>query len=231
MAVEQIQSRILMVRGQRVMLDMDLASLYGVPTKRLNEQVKRNQARFPDRFTFQLTDNEKSEVVANCDHLQKLKYSPSLPYAFPEHGAIMAATVLNTSRAVQVSIYVVEAFVRLRELLLSNRALGLKLEELERRVSSHDRHIQAIFEAIRQLVSPPAPSRRQIGFHVKESVGRYRLTARKRQLLKISRRPADCGLHDGSGGVCECDRVSSSGLYVLWSGGCGGMSQHWACHQ
>ena len=92
------------------MLDADLARLYGVSTKRLNEQVKRNKERFPERFMFRLTANEKAEVVANCDHLQKLKFSPVLPYAFTEHGAIMAATVLNTSRAIQVSIYVVEAF-------------------------------------------------------------------------------------------------------------------------
>jgi phage regulator Rha-like protein len=165
-----------MIRGQRVMLDADLAALYGVPTKRLNEQVKRNQERFPERFMFQLTDAEKAEVVANCDHLQRLKFSPVLPYAFTEHGAIMAASVVNTSRAIQFSIYVVEAFVRLRELLSSNRALAHKLQELERRIASHDKHIQAIFDAIRQLLNPPEPPRREIGFHVKESGGRYRAT-------------------------------------------------------
>ena len=171
--VERIERLILVIRGQRVMLGADLAKLYGVSTKRLNEQVKRNRTRFPERFMFQLTAAEKAEVVANCDHLRNLKFSPVLPNAFTEHGAIMAATVLNTSRAIQISIYVVEAFVRLRELLSSNRELANKLAELERRVANHDEHIQAIFEAIRQLLSPLGPPRREIGFHVKERRPRY----------------------------------------------------------
>jgi hypothetical protein len=179
--IERVQSRILLIRGQRVMLDTDLAELFGVPTKRLNEQVKRNHDRFPEHFLFQLTGEEKAEVVANCDHLQKLKFSPMLPYAFTEYGAIMAATVLNTPRAIQVSIYVVEAFVGLRQLLLSNRALAGKLGELEKRIANHDKHIQAIFEAIRQLLDPPPPSRREIGFHVKESTARYRAAKRRRK--------------------------------------------------
>ena len=98
--VERIERLILVIRGQRIMLDADLARLYGVSTKRLNEQVKRNRERFPARFMFQLTAEEKAEVVANCDHLRNLKFSPVLPNAFTEHGAIMAATVLNTSRAI-----------------------------------------------------------------------------------------------------------------------------------
>jgi len=99
--IERIQSRILLIRGRKVILDCDLAELYGVPTKRLNEQVKRNSERFPPDFMFQVSEPEKAEVVANCDHLQKLKFSPVLPYAFTEYGAIMAASVLNTERAVQ----------------------------------------------------------------------------------------------------------------------------------
>jgi len=98
--VERIERLILVIRGQRIMLDADLARLYGVSTKRLNEQVKRNKERFPERFMFRLTAEERAEVVANCDHLQRLKFSPVLPHAFTEHGAIMAATVLNTSRAI-----------------------------------------------------------------------------------------------------------------------------------
>ena len=131
---------------------------------------------------FRLTAKERAEVVANCDHLQKLKLSPVLPYAFTEHGAIMAATVLNTSRAIQVSIYVVEAFVRLRELLSSNRELAKKLAELERRVAKHDDHIQAIFEAIRQLLNPLEPPHREIGFHAKERRARYGVSSRKKKL-------------------------------------------------
>lgn len=101
---EDIERRILIVRGQKVMLDADLAELYGVTTKRLNEQVKRNRGRFPRDFMFQLATQEKTEVVANCDHLQRLKFSPVLPYAFTEHGAIMVASILNTTRAIEVSV-------------------------------------------------------------------------------------------------------------------------------
>lgn len=103
--IELIASRILSIRGQKVMIDTDLAELYGVPTKRLNEQVKRNPRRFPDDFMFQLTEAEKQEVVANCDHLSKLKFSSALPFAFTEHGAIQAANVLNSPRAAEVGVY------------------------------------------------------------------------------------------------------------------------------
>ncbi len=119
--MEVIERKILLIRGQKVMLDSDLAKLYGVTTKRLNEQVKRNKSRFPEDFMFQLTVDEKAEVVASCDHLSRLKFSPVLPFAFAEHGAIMAASVLNTQRAADVSIYVVRAFVRLREILSTTK--------------------------------------------------------------------------------------------------------------
>jgi hypothetical protein len=115
--VEHVQGKILLLRGETVILDSDLATLYGVATKRLNEQVKRNAGRFPSDFMFQLTRDERDEVVANCDHLGKLKYSPTLPYAFTEHGAIMVASVLNSEQAVQASIFVVRAFVKLRQML------------------------------------------------------------------------------------------------------------------
>ena len=110
--VGRIEQHILLVRGEKVIIDADLAKFYGVPTKRLNEQVKRNKARFPEDFMFQLSSEEKSELVANCDHLEKLKYSRNLSYAFTEHGAIMAASVLNSKRAVEVSVYIVRAFVK-----------------------------------------------------------------------------------------------------------------------
>ncbi len=115
MSSDIIARRILLVRRQKTLLDADLAALYGVSTKRLNQQVKRNLARFPADFRFQLTRSERDEVVADCDHLSKLRFSPSMPYVFTEHGALMAASVLNTARAVEVSIYVVRAFVSLRE--------------------------------------------------------------------------------------------------------------------
>lgn len=110
-----IERRILLIRGQKAMLDTDLAALYGVPTKVLNQAVKRNRHRFPADFMFRLTEDEKAEVVTICDHLQKLKFSPVLPYAFTEHGAIMLASVLNSKKAVRISVYVVRAFVKLRE--------------------------------------------------------------------------------------------------------------------
>ena len=172
---ERIERSILFIRGEKVMLDSDLAALYGVTTKRLNEQVKRNLTRFPDDFMFQLTEAEKVEVVANCDHLRNLRFSPVLPYAFTEHGAIMAATVLNSPRAVQVSIYVVEAFVRMRELMVMNRELAHKLAELEHRIERHDKSIRTLFEAIRHLMAAPEQPRRQIGFHVKEDGIPYRV--------------------------------------------------------
>ena len=161
---ERVESRILLIRGQKVLLDADLAKLYGVTTKRLNEQVKRNRDRFPDDFMFQLTPDEKAEVVANCDHLQGLKFSPAFPYAFTEHGAIMAASVLNTRRAIEMSAFVVRAFVRLREVLAAHKELAAKLAALERKVANHDKHIRALFDAIRQLMAPPEKPRKRIGF-------------------------------------------------------------------
>ena len=114
---EAVQQKILLIRGCRVMIDADLASIYGVTTKRLNEQVKRNKQRFPEDFMFQLNTKEKSEVVAKCDHLKKLKFSPNLPYVFTEHGAIMLASVLNSAAAIDASVHVVRAFVKLREII------------------------------------------------------------------------------------------------------------------
>ncbi len=162
--LNNIDKRILTIRGLKVMLDADLAELYGVTTKRLNEQVKRNQGRFPEDFMFKLTEQEKQEVVANCDHLSRLKYSQYLPYAFTEHGAIMAATVLNTSRAVGVSIYVVRAFVKLREILSDHKELALKLAELDKKVAVHDISIKNLVETIRQLANPSEKKRRRVGF-------------------------------------------------------------------
>ena len=159
-----VVSRILLLRGQRVMLDADLAELYGVTTKRLNEQVKRNVDRFPEDFMFQLNAEEKVEVVANCDHLGRLRYSSSLPYAFTEHGALMLGNVLKSPRAVEVSLLVVRAFVQIREMLSAHKDISAKLDQLERKLSSHDQAIAGVIDAIRQLMTPPAPTRRGIGF-------------------------------------------------------------------
>ena len=158
---ERIENAIFFIRGEKVILDSDLARLYGVTTKRLNEQVKRNRERFPEDFMFKLTSGEKAEVVANCDHLKKLKFSPVLPFAFTEHGAIMAANVLNSKGAVQASVQVVRAFIRLRQMLVSNAELARKLSEIERK---YDAQFKVVFDAIRQLMTPPEPQRKQIGF-------------------------------------------------------------------
>lgn len=163
---ERIERSILVIRGQKVMLDADLARLYGVTTKRLNEQVKRNRGRFPADFMFQLTRQERAEVVANCDRLRKLKYSPTMPYAFTEHGAIMLASILNSEIAIHASIQVVRAFLRLREILVEHKQLSSRLDELERK---YDAQFKVVFDAIRELMSPKAPSRRRIGFAVEEA--------------------------------------------------------------
>ena len=171
--VERVEKTILLVRGQKIIPDADLAKLYGVTTKRLNQQVKRNSDRFPEDFMFRLTQEEKDEVVANCNHLSRLRFSPALPHAFTEHGAIMAASVLNTSRAIEASLFVVRAFVRLRQILATNKELARKLFELEEHLKDHDQQIKAIFEAIRQLMAPTDKKVRKIGFTVKEKQKAY----------------------------------------------------------
>ena len=159
-----IVNKILFIRNKKVMLDKDIAELYGVSTKRLNEQVKRNKKRFPEDFMFQLTQREKDEVVANCDHLKNLKYSPNLPYVFTEHGAVMLASILNSERAIEMNIQIVRIFTQIRELLLTNKDILLKLEQLEKKVINHDENIQKIFGALRQLLNKPQIPRERIGF-------------------------------------------------------------------
>jgi len=164
--VNEIQQRILLIRDSKVIIDADLAEAYGVPTRRLNEQVKRNQERFPKDFMFQLSADEKAEVIANCDHLDKLKFSKALPYAFTEHGAIMAASVLNSPKAVEVSVFIVRAFVQLREVLAGHKELARKITQLERRLGDHDEQIMALVQAIKQLMDPKSPPKaRRIGFN------------------------------------------------------------------
>ena len=162
--IERIERSILLIRGEKVMLDADLAEIYGVETKVLNQAVKRNTIRFPEDFMFQLTEAEKTEVVTNCDHLAKIRFSPHLPYAFTEHGALMLANVLNSERAALTSVQVVRAFLRLRQMLASNVELSRKLSALEKK---YDAQFKIVFDAIRQLMTPPEPKRREIGFHVK----------------------------------------------------------------
>jgi len=161
----RIEQMIFMIRGQKVMIGRDLAELYGVETKYLNRQVKRNIERFPEEFTFQLTSEEKSELVTNCHRFNPLKHSSTLPYAFTEHGVAMLASVLKSERAVKISIYIIKTFVKLREFISTHKELAFKLNELERKIERHDVEIQAIFEAIRQLMTPPEKPKRRIGFH------------------------------------------------------------------
>jgi hypothetical protein len=169
-SVEQITRSILVLRGTRVILDRDLAAVYGVTTGRLNEAVKRNARRFPEDFMFRLTQEEaelsRSQIaILNRGRGGNIKY---LPHAFTEHGAIQAANVLNSPRAVETGVYVVRAFVKLRELLASSKEFARRLDELEARIekklTTHDKAIAAILSAIRQLMNPPTPARRPIGF-------------------------------------------------------------------
>lgn len=168
--VERLERLILVIRGHKVMLDADLAELYRVPTKALNQAVKRNQQRFPADFMFQLTRQEKAEVVTNCDHLQRLKFSPTLPRAFTEHGAIMLANVLNSHVAVQVSIQIVRAFIKLREAVASHKDMARRLDQLEQ---EYDAQFKVVLDAIRQLMTSPERQRRRIGFLVEERAARY----------------------------------------------------------
>lgn len=166
--MERIERMILLIRGQKVMLDADLADLYGVKTKRLNEQVKRNAERFPPDFMFQLTAEEKAEVVANCDHLRGLRFSPVRPHAFTEHGALMLASVLNSPRAIDTSVFVTRAFVRLRQIIVTHRELARKVQELERRSRGHDEQIRSLVSAIRRLMTPEEQKIKRIGFGAKD---------------------------------------------------------------
>jgi hypothetical protein len=164
MPTEKIYRAILSIRGVKVMIDTDLAELYRVSTSRLNEQVKRNRERFPEDFMFQLTTEEKEEVIANCDHLKKLKYSPYLPFAFTEHGSVMLASVINSKVAILANIQIVRSFVKLREILDSNKQLAVKLEELEKK---YDKQFRIVFDAIRQLMSPEKTEREPVGYKIK----------------------------------------------------------------
>ena len=160
-----IASLILEVRGRKIMIDADLAEIYGVATKVLNQAVARNTDRFPADFVFRLTPKEKMEVVTNRDHLARLKFSPVLPRAFTEHGAIMAATVLNSPQAVAMSVYVVRAFIRMREQLAANAAILKRLAEIDKTLLQHDAALRDIYHKLLPLLQPaPEPPKRRIGF-------------------------------------------------------------------
>ena len=160
--VDVIQRRIFEISGDKVMLDRHLAQLYGVQTRVLNQAVRRNIERFPEEFMFQLTKEQRDEVITICDDLKPLKYARTMPYAFTEYGVAMLSSVLNSKRAIQVNIQIIKAFVKLRKLLSSHMELRRKLEEMERK---YDDQFKVVFSAIRQLMAPPEKPRRKIGFH------------------------------------------------------------------
>ena len=171
---EVIEQKILIIRKHKVMIDTDLAKLYGVTTKRLNEQVRRNLKRFPEDFMFQLTWLEAHSLRSQFATLNDIKEKASkrgrhikyLPYVFTEQGVAMLSSVLNSERAIQVNIAIIRTFVKLRQILSTHKELSLKLKELEEKAARHDTDIHVIFEAIRQLMKPlPVKPKRQIGFH------------------------------------------------------------------
>ena len=179
--VEQVEKLIHLARGERVLLDADLARLYGVTTGALNRAVRRNTSRFPPDFMFQLTADEarilKCQIgISSSRHGGRRR---SLPYAFTQQGVAMLSSVLRSERAVQVNVAIMRAFVSLRRLLAGDEALARKFAELERRLEGHDQAIKSLFDAIRELASPPARPRREIGFHIKEDSVPYRV-GRKR---------------------------------------------------
>jgi len=160
-----IASLILDLRGRKAMIDADLAAIYGVETRTLNQAVKRNRERFPKDFLFQLSPEEKRKVITNCDHLAHLRFAKSLPFAFTEHGAIMAATVLNSPQAVAMSVYVVRAFIRMREQLTANAAILRRLAEIDKTLLQHDASLRDVYRKLLPLLRPPTePPKRRIGF-------------------------------------------------------------------
>lgn len=171
--IERVAQRILSLRGERVLLDRDLAALYGVETRVLNQAVKRNANRFPGDFVFVLSRDEIERISQIVTSSSGLKFSKQVR-AFTEQGVAMLSSVLKSERAVKVNIAIMRAFVQLRETLETNRELARKFAELEKHVGKHDEEIDAIIDAIRQLMAPSEKPRREIGFHVREKAPRYR---------------------------------------------------------
>jgi DNA-binding PadR family transcriptional regulator len=174
--VERVERLIRLVRGEKVLLDADLAVLYGVTTGNLNKAVKRNQQRFPPDFIFQLSDEEAAGLIFQSGRSkQRGGRRRSLPYAFTEEGVAMLSSVLRSERAVQVNVAIMRAFVGLRRMLATNEAFAHKLAELERKIEGHDSSIRTLFDAIRELATPPATPRPEIGFHIREASVPYRI--------------------------------------------------------
>lgn len=152
--VERIETKILLIRGQKVIMDADLASLYEVRTIALNQAVRRNRKRFPDDFMFQLNAGERAELITNCDRFKNLKHSSYMPYAFTEQGVAMLSSILNSERAIQINILIMRVFTRLKDMIAAHKELAQKIKELEGRVGRHDVHIGHIIKAINKLLKP-----------------------------------------------------------------------------
>jgi hypothetical protein len=161
---EIVLSKIFYIRDHKVMLDRDLAELYGVEPRRLRQQVKRNMERFPERFMFQLTENEVDGMVSQIVSPSKQQMGGHLPYAFTEHGVLMLANVLRSKKAIQASLRIIEIFVKIREMLSTHKDVLLKLEQLEKKVTGHDADVQVIFQCLKQLLDPPREPRPRVGF-------------------------------------------------------------------
>jgi hypothetical protein len=173
---EVIEQRIFLIRGEKVMIDRHLAELYGVDTRTLNQAVKRNQNRFPEGFIFQLTKEERDEVITICDNLSPLRFARTLPYVFTELGIAMLSSVLKSKRAIQVNIQIMKTFVHLRRMFSENKELSRRLEELEKK---YDEQFKIVFEILNQLIKPSELPKRQMGFSVKERAAEYSVKKEK----------------------------------------------------
>jgi hypothetical protein len=180
--LEKIQSQIITIRGEKVLLDNTLADLYGVETKHLKRAVRRNSYRFPPDFMFELSREEFDSLRSQFGTLKRGEHSKYMPMVFTEQGVAMLSSVLNSRRAIEVNIMIMRAFVNLRWMVSSNKALLKKIEEMEKR---YDKQFRIVFEAIRQLMTPPAAPKRKIGFDLKEKQARYGKREAKRNNLKV----------------------------------------------
>ncbi|HYG50269.1 MAG TPA: ORF6N domain-containing protein [Flavobacteriales bacterium] len=164
-----ILNKIIVLRDKKVMIDKDLAELYGTTTKRLNEQVKRNLKRFPPDFMFEITKEEKSLIISQFEHLKDLKFSPTLPFVFTEHGAVMLASVLNSDKAIEVNIQIVRVFTQIRQALFDNTELRLEVEKIKKKVDNHGKNIELVFHYLDELIEKRnAEPRRKVGFVIPE---------------------------------------------------------------
>lgn len=178
--IERIQRCIFLLRGEKVMLDRDLAQLYGVATKVLNQAVKRNIRRFPDDFMFKLDKAESERLVTNCDRFRSLKYAGTTPYAFTEQGIAMLSSVLGSSQAVEVNIAIMRTFVHLRRIMVDNSLLRARIESLEKKYDQHDEQIQQVFGVLKAMLTEETKPQKQIGYHAEaEGTRREKIKAKK----------------------------------------------------